>query len=68
MGHIFLSYSHKDTTYAHVLANHLRNIAYGLKTSTEETKNKYTDFSTIYEQKSKLTMLEIWHVILNGSM
>ncbi|HEU0295512.1 MAG TPA: hypothetical protein VFR47_22425, partial [Anaerolineales bacterium] len=33
---------------------------YGLKTSsTEETKNKYTGFSSIYEQKSKLTMLEI---------
>ena len=26
---------------------------YGLKTSTEETKNKYPSFPTIYEQKSK---------------
>jgi hypothetical protein len=43
-------------------------IPYGLKTSTEETKNKYTGFPTIYGQKSKLTMLEIWGVILNGSL
>jgi hypothetical protein len=41
---------------------------YGLKTSTEETKNKYPGFPTIYEQKSKLAMLEIWRVILNGSI
>ena len=26
MGHIFISYSHKDTTYAHGLADHLRNM------------------------------------------
>jgi hypothetical protein len=41
---------------------------YGVKTSTEETKNKYPSFPTIYEQKSKLTMLEIWSVILKRSI
>jgi hypothetical protein len=41
---------------------------YGVKTSTEETKNKYPGFSTIYEQKSKFTMLEIWRVILKRSI
>ena len=40
--------------------------AYGLKTSTDESKNKYTGFPAIYEQKSKLTMLEIWRVTLHG--
>ena len=28
MGHIFISYSHKDTTYAHGLADHLRNMGF----------------------------------------
>src|SRR5687768_18533369 len=28
MGHIFISYSHKDTTYAHSLADHLRNMGF----------------------------------------
>ena len=28
MGHIFISYSHKDTTYAHGLAEHLRNMSF----------------------------------------
>jgi hypothetical protein len=41
---------------------------YGLKTSTEETKNKYPGFPTIYVQKSKLAMLEIWSVILKRSI
>ena len=41
---------------------------YGLKTSTEEKRKGYLGFPTIYEQKSKLRMLEIWRVILNGSM
>ena len=43
-------------------------IPYGVKTSTEETKNKYTGFFSIYEQKSKLTMVEIWSVILKRSI
>jgi hypothetical protein len=43
-------------------------IPYGLKTSTEKTKNKYLGFPTIYEQKSKLTTLEIWRVILKRSI
>jgi len=38
---------------------------YGLKTSTEEKRKGYPGFPTIYEQKSKHTMLEIWRVILN---
>ena len=41
---------------------------YGLKTSIEETKNKYPGFPTIFEQKSKLTMLEVWSVIHNRSI
>ncbi len=28
MGHIFISYSHKDTTYAHGLAGHLKNMGF----------------------------------------
>ena len=28
MGHIFISYSHKDTTYAHGLADQLRNMGF----------------------------------------
>lgn len=28
MGHIFISYSHKDTTYAHGLTDHLRNMGF----------------------------------------
>jgi hypothetical protein len=28
MGHIFISYSHKDTKYAHALADHLKNIGF----------------------------------------
>ncbi len=39
--------------------------AYGLKTSTEENRKGYLGFPTIYEQKRKHTMLEIWRVILN---
>lgn len=30
MGHIFISYSHKDTTYAHGLADHLRNMGFDI--------------------------------------
>ena len=30
MGHIFISYSHKDTTYAHGLAAHLRNMGFDI--------------------------------------
>ena len=30
MGHIFIRYSHKDTTYAHGLANQLRNIGFDI--------------------------------------
>ena len=30
MGHIFVSYSHKDTTYAHGLADHLRNMGFDI--------------------------------------
>ena len=30
MGHIFISYSHKDTEYAHGLADHLRNIGFDM--------------------------------------
>jgi hypothetical protein len=41
---------------------------YGLKTSTEETENKEPGFPTIYEQKSKLAMPEIWRVILKRSI
>jgi hypothetical protein len=41
---------------------------YGLKTSTEENRKGYPDFPVMYEQKSKLTMLEIWSVILNRSI
>jgi hypothetical protein len=44
------------------------NKPYGLKTSTEENRKGYPGFSTIYEQKSKLTVLEIWSVILNRSI
>jgi hypothetical protein len=28
MGHIFISYSHKDTDYAHGLANNLQSIGF----------------------------------------
>ena len=30
MGHIFISYSHKDTTYAHGLADHLRTMGFDI--------------------------------------
>ena len=30
MGHIFISYSHKDTTYAHGLADHLRKMGFDI--------------------------------------
>ncbi len=30
MGHIFMSYSHKDTTYAHGLADHLRSMGFDI--------------------------------------
>jgi hypothetical protein len=30
MGHIFISYSHKDTTYAHGLADHLRSMGFDI--------------------------------------
>lgn len=30
MSHIFISYSHKDTTYAHGLADHLRNLGFDI--------------------------------------
>ena len=43
----------------------IRDTPYGLKTSTEEYRKGDLGFPTIYEQKSKLTMLEIWRVILN---
>ena len=38
---------------------------YGLKTSTEENRKGYPGLPTFYEQKSKLTVLEIGRVILN---
>ena len=43
-------------------------LPYGVKTSTEENRKGYPGFSTIYEQKSKLTMLEIGSVILKRSI
>jgi len=44
------------------------NTAYGVKTSTEENRKGYPGFPTIWEQKSKLTMLEIGSVILKRSI
>jgi len=42
--------------------------SYGVKTSTEENRKGYPGFPSIPEQKSKLTMLEIWSVILKRSI
>ena len=52
----------------HCNAVRISGTAYGVKTSTEENRKGYPGFPTIWEQKSKLTMLEIGSVILKRSI
>lgn len=51
-----------------VVKNEGDQVPYGLKTSTEENRRGNLGIPTIYEQKSKLTMLAIGRVILNRSV